>query len=324
MHPPANHKQVPVLSSHRFPQPNMSLSLTQQTVLITGASSGIGAALAQTLAGQFPGIRLVLTARRGDRLDTLAARCRAAGAEVLAIPADISQPDQTAALVEKVLHAFGRVDALVNNVGFGQMGPIELLPAASIEQQFAVNLFGPLALTRALIPTMRGQGGGRIINVSSLGGRLAFPFIGVYSASKFALEALSDVLRMELDPFNIRVSIVEPGPVATEFVEVAKTQIDAAIPNPLDTPYRAAFQKVANLDQQLARQAWSAEQVAVVIVKALSDRHPHPRYIAATGGKLLLFIMSLFPTRLADRFWQRFYGIDLVAKEWKSKNRPNR
>ncbi len=226
----------------------MALPLTQQTVLITGASSGIGAALAQALAGQFPGIRL---------------------------------------------------------------------------EQFAVNLFGPLALTRALIPTMRNQGGGRIINISSLGGRLAFPFVGVYSASKFALEALSDVLRMELDPFNIRVSLVEPGPVATEFVDVAKMQIDAAIPNPPDTPYRAAFQKVVNLDQQLARQAWSAEQVATAIVKALSDRHPRPRYIAATGSKLLLFVMSLLPTRLVNRFWQRFYGIDLVTKAWQSKTQSN-
>lgn len=301
----------------------MSLPLTQQTVLITGASSGIGAALAQALAVQFPGIRLALTARRGDRLEALAVECRAAGAEVLVIVADISQPDQTAALAEKVLHCFGHVDALVNNVGFAQMGPIELLPAAGIEQQFAVNLLGPLALTRALIPSMRAQGGGRIVNISSLSGRLAFPFVGIYSASKFALEALSDVLRMELEPFNIRVSVVEPGPVATEFVDVATAKIEAAIPNALDTPYRAAFQKVANLNQQLARQFWSSERVAAVIIKALSDRHPRPRYLAATGGKLLLLMMSLLPTRLVDKFWQRFYGIDLVAKEWQSHSKPN-
>lgn len=193
-------------------------SLSEQVVLITGASTGIGAALAQILAQRFMGIRLVLAARSVEKLETVATFCRKAGAEVLAIPTDMSKIEQVEALAQASITHFGRVDALVNNAGYGQMGPVELIPASAVQRQFQVNVLGPLALVRALVPLMRETGGGRVINVSSLGGRLAFPFGGLYSASKFALEGLSDALRMELEPFNIKVSVIEPGPVSTDFL----------------------------------------------------------------------------------------------------------
>lgn len=296
------------------------LPLAKQVILITGASTGIGAALAQLLAKRYSGIRLVLAARNADKLEAVASECRAAGAEVLAIPTDIAQSEAVTALVEQTLAQFGRVDALVNNAGYGQMGPIELIPAAASRNQFEVNLLGPLSLIRLLIPTMRDQGGGRIINVSSLGGRLAFPFGGLYSASKFALEALSDALRMELEPFNIRVSVIEPGPVSTNFFAVVAETTTAAVPTPQTTPYRAAFEKLKGLEQQTSRGAWTSEQVAEVIVRSLSARKPRPRYLAATGGGFLLFVMTkLLPTRLVDKFWQHFYGIDRVAKDWNAR-----
>jgi len=210
----------------------------------------------------------------------------------------------------------------VNNAGYGQMGPLELVPAPATRRQFEVNLLGPLALTQALIPSLRDQGGGRIINISSLGGRLAFPFGGLYSASKFALEGLSDALRMELEPFNIQVSVVEPGPVSTEFFGVVATVVEEAVPDPQHTPYRAAFEKLESLEQQTSSRAWSAERVADVIIQALSDRRPRPRYLAATGGGILLFLMTkLLPTWVVDKFWQRFYGIDRVAKDWQSRRK---
>ncbi len=200
------------------------------------------------------------------------------------------------------------------------MGPVELIPAEATERQFQVNVFGPLTLIRALIPSMRAQGGGRIVMISSLGGRMAFPFGGMYSASKFALESLSDVLRMELEPFNIRVSVVEPGPVQTEFFAVVNQQVAGTITDPHNTPYRAAFAKLEHLDQQVNSRAWSSERVADVIIRALIDRRPRPRYIAATGGSILLFLMTkLLPTWFTDRFWQRFYGINLVAQEWHAR-----
>ena len=298
----------------------MSNPLTAKVVLITGASAGIGAALAHVLAERFQGIRLVLAARNEAKLETVAAHCRAVGAEVLTVVTDLEQSEQAIALAAKTLHHFGQVDVLVNNAGYGQMGPLELVPVSACHRQFAVNLLGPLALTQALIPQMRDRGGGRIINVSSIGGRLAFPIGGLYSASKFALEALSDALRMELAPFNIQVSVVEPGPVSTEFISVAGEQVKQVIPDPETTPYRAALEKLGQLEQQTSTSAWTSERVAAVMIKAIVADRPRPRYVAATGGSFLLFMMRrVLPTWIVDRFWQRFYGIDLVAKEWKQK-----
>ncbi|NJN85385.1 MAG: SDR family oxidoreductase [Leptolyngbyaceae cyanobacterium SL_7_1] len=296
----------------------MPQSLAGQVILITGASAGIGAALAKALAPS-SNVRLVLAARRVEKLEEVAIACRSMGAEVLTVATDMAEPAQVEALAQAALEKFGRVDAVVNNAGYGQMGPIELVPTEAAQQQFAVNLIAPLTLVKMLIPPMRSQGGGRIVNISSLGGRLAFPLGGLYSSSKFALEGLSDALRMELEPFNIKVSVVEPGPVGTEFFDVSKQTVATAIANPTNTPYRAAFEQLDQLRGRLGRQLWTSEQVAQVIIKALSDRHPRPRYVAATGGNILLFLMTkVMPTWMVDDFWQRFYGIDRVAKDWQS------
>ncbi len=313
-HPPI----PPIPHPNLNPLSPMSHSLSEQVILITGASAGIGAGLAQLLATRFMGIRLVLAARNIEKLEGVAEICRKAGAEVLIVPTDMAQVEEVQALAQAALTNFGRVDALVNNAGYGQMGPIELIPPSACQRQFQVNVLGMIALTQSLIPAMRDQGSGRIVNISSIGGRTAFPFGGLYSASKFALESLSDVLRMELEPFNIQVCVVEPGPVSTEFFDVAQRGVEAAITAPENTPYRAAFKKLESLQEQTSRRAWTVEQTAEVILKALSDRHPRPRYIAATGGAFLLFLLNkVFPTKLVDRFWQRFYGIDQVMKEWK-------
>jgi NAD(P)-dependent dehydrogenase (short-subunit alcohol dehydrogenase family) len=296
--------------------------LSEQVILITGASTGIGAALAQLLASQSLGIRLVLAARNQAKLEEVATYCRKAGADVLVIPTDISQVEQAKALASKTIDHFGRVDALVNNAGYGQMGPVELIPFEAVQRQFQVNLLGPLALIQALIPVMRDQGGGRIVNISSLGGRLAFPFGGLYSSSKFALEGISDALRMELAPFNIKVSVIEPGPVSTDFFAVAAQGVEQAVASPENTPYRAAFERLEGLEARTSSRAWTSERVAKVVVRSLTDRSPRPRYVAATGGDVLLFLMNkVLPTRAVDAFWQRFYGIDKVAKDWQSRQK---
>lgn len=293
------------------------LSLSEQVVLITGASTGIGAALAKILAERFNTIRLVLAARDADKLEKVANHCRQLGAEVLVVPTDLEQIDQIEALAQVAIAKFGRVDALVNNAGYGQMGPIELIPHQAAARQFQINVLAPLALIRSLIPLMRDRGGGRIINISSLGGRMAFPFGGLYSGSKFALEGLSDALRMELAPFNIKVSVIEPGPVSTDFFVAAAQAVESTVATPERTPYRAAFEKLKDLEKHTSSRAWSAERVAEAIVKALTDSHPRPRYIAATGGNFLVFMMTkVLSTKIVDRFWQRFYGINLVAQDW--------
>lgn len=284
--------------------------LAEQVILITGASAGIGAALARLLATRFLGIRLVLAARNQEKLQAVATDCQKAGAEVLVVPTDLSQVEQVKALAEKSLAHFGRVDALVNNAGYGQMGPVELIAPEDAQRQFAVNFHAPLVLSQALIPTMRDQGGGRILNVSSLGGRVAFPAGGMYSPSKFALEALSDVMRMELEAFNIKVIVIEPGPVTTDFFSVAGERVDLNVPESGRTLYHSAIQAIKEIEQQTARLAWTPERVADVMIHSLQARRPHPRYVAATGGNMMLFLMrKVLPTRLVDLFWKRFYRI---------------
>lgn len=299
--------------------------LAGQVVLITGASAGIGAGLAKVLANRYIGVRLVLAARNVEKLAHVAEQCSKAGADVITIPTDMAQIDQVQALAKTALGRFGRVDILVNNAGYGQMGPIELIPPAATQRQMQVNVLGAIALIQSLIPAMRDQGGGRIINISSLAGKIAFPFGGLYSASKFALEAVSDALRRELAPFNIRVSVIEPGPVSTEFFDVVDQEVDRTIKDPEHSPYRIAFKKLEDLEKQTSSRAWTSEQVATVILRAMTAQNPRPRYVAATSGDLLLFMMTkVLPTSLVDKFWQRFYGIDLVAKDWQSRKQSEK
>lgn len=288
-------------------------SLATQVILITGASRGIGAALAEVLASKYADICLVLASRNQALLEDVATKCREHGAKVLVIPTDLSQLQQVQLLAQKSIKHYGRVDILVNNAGYGQMGPVELIPPAAAQEQFAVNFHAPLTISQALIPIMRSQGSGKIINVSSLGGRVPFPTAGMYSCSKFALEALSDVMRMELKAFNIKVSVVEPGPVVTDFFRVAWQKVQSTIPNYAETLYAPVFQNIKAMDQQLDLLGWSAKKTAKAIAKIIAKPNPKPRYVLATGGKTMIFIMNnILPTWARDEFWQRFYGIHKI------------
>jgi NAD(P)-dependent dehydrogenase (short-subunit alcohol dehydrogenase family) len=302
------------------------LPLAEQVVLITGAAGGIGSAIAHQLAQQYPGIRLVLTDCQQELLEQSALSCRQAGAEVLAIPADLTNPEQLEALPKVAIDKFGQVNSLINNAGYSQSGPVESISLNAVEQHFRVNLFAAIALIQALTPVMRCSGGGRIINITSMAGRIAFPFEGVYGASKFALEGLSDALRMELAPFNIQVIVIAPGAVLTNALEVGPKALIELLSDSQNTPYSAAAQQVSKLVQQIKKHAWSAEQVAQVIHQALSDRDPKPRYVAATAiNKLILALMlRVLPTTVTDRFRQQLYGLNLVAEDWQHRSGKDR
>lgn len=288
-------------------------SLSQQVILITGASSGIGAALAEALAIKYSSVSLILASRNQSALEIVADKCRNHHADVLVIPTDLSQLEQVQSLAQQAISHYGRIDILVNNAGYGQMGPAELIPPHAAQEQFAVNFHAPLVLAQAFIPLMRSQGGGKIINISSLGGRIPFPAAGMYSCSKFALEALSDVLRMELKAFGIRVSVIEPGPVVTDFFRVAWERVKETIPGYANTPYAPIFENIKAIDEKLDLLGWSAEKTAKAIANIMAKPNPKPRYVLATGGKTMLFIMNkILPTWARDEFWKRFYGIHKI------------
>ncbi len=285
------------------------LSLAHQVVLVTGATSGIGEAVVQMAAKQ--GAKLVLAARREGVLQTMEDILTKQGVEVLVVPTDMADPEQVKALAEKALAHFGQVDILINNAGFGQMGPVEQISGEAVQRQFDVNVFGLLGLTRALLPTMRERGQGRIINISSVAGQISMPLSGVYNATKHAVEALSDALRVEVAPFGIRVVVVEPGPVKTDFFRVAEdTAAQVADPS---GPYAGLADTMENFKASATDLAWPVEKVAKIIVRAMTDPNPAPRYTAFQLGKAGLGLMRLTPARVMDGFWSRTFGFNKLS-----------
>jgi len=195
----------------------MDIDLTGRVVAITGASSGIGEATA--LACARAGASVALAARRADRIEALAAEIERGGGRALAIPADVGEEEQARAFVERAHAQLGRLDALVNNAGVMLLGPIEGAPTDEWRRMVHVNLFGVLYCTHAALPLMRAQGSGHVVNVSSVAGRVATAGAGVYNLTKWGVNAFSEALRQECADAGIRVTIVEPGAVATELQE---------------------------------------------------------------------------------------------------------
>jgi NAD(P)-dependent dehydrogenase (short-subunit alcohol dehydrogenase family) len=271
------------------------------TTLITGCSSGIGRATALTFLED--DWTVFATARDTEDLTDLE------DAGCLTAELDVTDPDAVKRAVNRVVATDGRLDCLVNNAGYGQLGPVEEVPTEAVHDQFAVNLYGPHRLIRAVLPTMREQGHGRIVNVSSVGGRLATPGMGVYNSSKFALEGLSDALRAEVADHGIEVTLVEPGPVETSFTDRVESELDG-----LDRSgaYEWFYDLVA--DTRLlgggGPGAVPPERVATVIHQAGTCSQPRPRYPVGTGARLAMLARYL-PDQWRDRAYQfarRLFG----------------
>lgn len=265
-----------------------------RAVLITGCSTGIGRATASHLARR--GWPVYATARRPETLAAL----EADGCHALHL--DVCDEDSMRAAVSTVEREHGAVGVLVNNAGYGLEAPVERLSMPELRREFETNLFGPTRLTQMVLPAMRAQRFGRIINVSSVGGRLAIPGGGAYHASKHALEALSDVLRFEVEGFGIDVVVIEPGAIRTRWVETATAGLDAA-PDSRD-PY--AELTVAIGDQlrgahrgALALTSAGPEVVARVIERAARARRPRTRYPVPFTARMFIVSRRL----LGDRLW---------------------
>lgn len=273
------------------------MSDISKAVLITGCSSGIGHETARHLAAR--GWRVYATARRPEAIADLAE----AGCETLAC--DVTDEGSMRAAVATVVEAEGAVGALVNNAGYSQSGAVESIAMDSIRRQFETNVFGLIRMSQLALPGMRAQGWGRIVNVGSMGGRLTFPGGGIYHATKYAVEAISDAMRFETQGFGVRVVCVEPGLITTRFGDAAVGSMTEGIAG--DGPYAEFNAAVARTTAgaysggPLARLGGGPDAVAKVIERALNSRHPRPRYKVTASARLAIAQRRL----VSDRMWDR-------------------
>lgn len=269
-------------------------NLAGQIVIVTGASAGIGEATARRLVRG--GAKVIITARRQDRLDALARDLDPSGANVLAIAGDITSDADRRALVDATLAKFGRVDGLVNNAGYGTRGPVEIVPVDLIRKNYETNIFSLVALTQLVIPHLRAQGGGCIVNIGSVAGRIARPLSSIYDSTKHALEAITDGLRGELKPFGIRVSLVRPGFIITEFIDAANAASADVIANA--GPYAPYYKGYHEGTTKLRAFAGQPDDIARLVEKALVSDNPAPRYNGPFHAKIFLFLRWLLPRRI--------------------------
>jgi NAD(P)-dependent dehydrogenase (short-subunit alcohol dehydrogenase family) len=263
-----------------------------ETALVTGASSGIGEATVRALLAEG---RLVFAAAR--RLDRMAA-LEAAGAKLLFL--DLTDESSIVAAVEAVIAATGHLDVLVNNAGYACYGALEDVPLAEARRQCEVNLFGLARLCQLALPIMREQGSGKIVNVSSIGGRFGEPFAAWYRATKFAVEGLSDCLRLEAAPFGVDVILIEPGTIRTGFIPVAREGLLRLSGATAYGPY--ARRHAAMLARaEVSSVPSPPEVVAKTIVRAIRATHPKARYPTGAAARTVLMLKGILPDRLFDR-----------------------
>lgn len=281
--------------------------MSRRAVLVTGASSGIGEATALELA------RIGFRVYAGVRKDADAERLAAAAAgELVAVELDVTEPAQIAAAAERVGDECpdGLV-GLVNNAGIPVTGPLEFVPLERIRRQLEVNLIGQLAVTRAALPALR-TARGRVVNVTSIGGLVATPFYGPYCASKFALEAVSDCLRIELRPWGIRTIAIEPGSIATSIWDrgnAAAAELRRDLDPAAEELYGKAMDRAVEIGAETGARGIEPIAVARVIHKALTARRPRARYLVGADARGMALASRLLPDRLWDRVAARALGL---------------
>src|SRR5215210_6212775 len=273
-----------------------------KAVLITGCSSGIGWATAERLADV--GWKVYATARNVEKLAPLEQRgCRL-------LPLDVTDEDSTRSAVEEIEQREGAVGVLVNNAGFSQSGAVEAVPLEKVRDQFETNVFGLVRMCQLVLAGMRRQGYGRIVNVSSMGGKLTFPGAGYYHATKHAVEALSDALRFEVQGFGVKVSVIEPGLIRTDFAETAVGSMDGSDG---ENPYAGFDEAVARATTDnyergpFSRLGGGPEAVAEAIERAVSARNARSRYAVTPSAHLFMRLRRLLPDRAWDAVLRTTY-----------------
>lgn len=272
----------------------------KRTVLVTGASSGIGLTTAVQLAAK--GFQVFAAMRDPSRKSALEAAADRAKVSVNVLGLDVTEPDDIDRAVEKVIASSGRIDALVNNAGIQLRGYFEDLNESEIRNVFETNVFGTMALTRAVLPHMRSAREGRIVMVTSIGGRMGAPALSSYCASKFALEGFGECLALEVAPFGIKVVLVEPAIVRTEIWGANRNVAQNAL-SPLSL-YHKWFKRSEELaDWAVASSPTTPEHVAEAISRALTARTPSLRYLVGRRASLVLAVRRFLPAGLFDKIY---------------------
>ena len=273
------------------------MSEISKAVLITGCSTGIGRETARHLAGA--GWTVYATARRPESIADLSE----AGCKTLAC--DVTDEASMSAAVAAVVEAEGAVGVLVNNAGYSQSGAVESIEMDSIRRQFETNVFGLIRMSQLALPAMRSQGWGRIVNVGSMGGKLTFPGGGIYHATKYAVEAICDAMRFEVQGFGVSVVCIEPGLITTSFGDAAVSSLTDGVGD--DGPYAEFNAAVGRATAgaydggALAKLGGGPDAVAKAIEKAITARRPKPRYTVTASAKLAIGQRRL----VSDRMWDR-------------------
>ena len=267
--------------------------MEKKVILLTGASSGIGYQTAEYLAKQ--GHRVYGAARRVEQIEALAP------VGVKALRLDVTSDESIEAAVAEVMRAEGRIDVLVNNAGYGSYGAVEDVPIDEARRQFEVNLFGLARLVQCVLPHMRRRQSGTIINISSMGGHFTAYFGAWYHATKYALEAFSDALRMETRPFGIHVALIEPAAMSPQGVLIAPGSMRATW-MPKGRVYAPQANAVAKALRRLYRGSLLSQPmvIAKAIGRAVNARRPKTRYLVGFGAKPLVLLHTLLPTRWFD------------------------
>ena len=275
-----------------------------KVALVTGASSGIGETTALKLMGL--GYTVFGAARRVDRMQGLAE----AGIQVLAM--DVTDDASMRAGIAEILARAGRIDVLVNNAGYGSYGAVEDVPLAEARGQFDVNVFGAVRLTQLALPQMRWQRSGTIVNITSMGGKIHTPLGAWYHGTKFALEAISDCLRIELRPFGIDVVVIEPGGIRTEWAGIAADRLLATSGLGPYAPQAKAMAE--SMVGEASRKRQSPPQlIADTIARAVTARRPRTRYAVGFGAKPMIFLRRILSDRAFDGFMRMATGISRVS-----------
>jgi NAD(P)-dependent dehydrogenase (short-subunit alcohol dehydrogenase family) len=275
-----------------------------RVALITGCSSGIGYATALYLARR--GIHVYATMRDPSKATALLEEGRRDRLPLEVLKLDVTVEGDIVEAVSRVVGERGRLDLLINNAGFGLMGPIEEVSTEELKAQFETNFFGHVRLIQEVAPIMRRQGSGYIVNISSAAGRLAVPFMGAYSAAKFALEGLSEALHHELAPYGVRVIIIEPGYIHTNFHRNVRVAAKALRES---SPYATFMKRAAGGQRSSLLKGSGPEKVAKTIFKAISAKKPRLRYTAGRDAWMGTLFQRLLPERLFLWAIRRYYGL---------------